>query len=224
MFNRELLIKSLHASLPAAFGYVPLGLAFGLFCENELHNWWIAPLMSFWVYAGAAQFAALSLLLGGTGILSIVLMTFIINLRHVFYGLPFLKIFKGGFWKKQYLIFGITDESYSILTASSHKNNTDFCFWVTVFTHAYWVVGSLVGAVIGAFIPYDLAFLEFSLVALFTILAIEQYYAVRKLWPIIVGVVAALIGHFISSEHMLFIAMAIASLFMWGIHIKEKHT
>ncbi|MCP3679068.1 MAG: AzlC family ABC transporter permease [Gammaproteobacteria bacterium] len=110
-------IAAFKASFPALFGYIALGLSFGFLFQKAGGSWYLATLMSILVYAGAAQFVAITLLLNHSGLLPILSATLFINLRHIFYGLSFLDRFPNKFFKKIYMIFGLTDEAYSILSA-----------------------------------------------------------------------------------------------------------
>lgn len=174
-------------SLPALFGYFPLGMAFGILAFNKTGNLWLGPLMSLSVYAGAAQFLCMNVMLNNGSLLDVAITTFVVNLRHIFYGIPFLTAFNVGFFKKLYLIFGITDETYSILSASPKKHDATYSLWVTGLTHSYWVVGTVLGSILGAQVSFDFSALEFALVALFVVLTIEQAYHTKDSVPFILA-------------------------------------
>ena len=179
---------ALRASLPAFFGYLPIGFAFGLMFERSgLGPWYAGPLMSLFVYAGAAQFVALSMLLAGGTLVELAASTLILNLRHVFYGLPFVGKLPGQRWKALYFIFGLTDETYAILTNEPALQTPQVMSWVTFMTHGYWVGGTLLGAWAGQALPWKLDFLQFSLVAMFVVLAVEQAKRVRQWTPFCEG-------------------------------------
>ena len=108
--------SALKTSLPIMFGFVPLGIAFGLLFQELGYPWFFATLMGIIVYAGAAQFMAIGFLSAGLGVLEIAMSTFFLNSRHMFYGLASLESFGNWNLRKFYLIFGMTDETYALLT------------------------------------------------------------------------------------------------------------
>ena len=222
--NRQLLLHALKASSPAFFGYVSLGLSFGFVFSKFGAVWYLAPLMSLFVYAGAAQFIAISLLAANGSMLQILGATFFVNLRHIFYGLSFLGKFSVGRLQKSYMIFGLTDESYAILTSMPEEKDPQFLFAVILFSHSYWVLGSLIGSIMGAHIPLDLEFLEFSLVALFVILTIEQAYNVKKVYPFAVAVIACILANQLWHEQLLIVAISLAMILLILLHLwKTRH-
>jgi 4-azaleucine resistance transporter AzlC len=211
-------------SAPALFGYLPLGIAFGIVSFKSIENVWVGPLMSLFVYAGAAQYMSLSVIASKGTLWDLSLMTFILNFRHVFYGIPFLKIFKQTHWKKSYLIFGITDETYSILTTSKHKNDPDYCFWISALTHSYWVLGTIIGSILGVYLSIDLSALDFTLTALFVILSIEQAYVVLDYKPFFVGTLSFFAAFCVPDEYFLSACMSLCIISFLFMFIFNKGT
>lgn len=199
--------KSFIDSTPALFGYVPLGIAFGILSFQKTGCLWLGPAMSLFVYAGAAQYMSLGVIAASGTLWDLFLMTFIVNFRHIFYGIPFLKIFSKAGKKQPYLIFSITDETYSILTTSPHKNNPQYCYWVSLLTHCYWVGGTLIGSIVGVSLPIDTSALDFILTALFVILSIEQAYAIKTHRPFVIALAAFIMGLWAPIEHFLTVSM-----------------
>ena len=183
-------------TLPILFGYLPLGMAFGVLFATQLdYPWWIAPLMGVLVYAGAGQILAVSLLAAHAGLLEVFVAMFVLNARHLFYGLSLLGQFRGAGWRKLYLIFGLTDETYSLLTSRQRTQsrdqelNTDFR--ITALNQVYWVTGCAAGGLLGHSVEFDSTGIEFALIALFIVLTIEQYKALGKTFPLWLGALAA---------------------------------
>ena len=170
-----MLSKVLRTSLPVSFGYVPLGMAFGVLLVGLGYSWWWAPLMGLVIYAGSAQFLAVSLLAAGAGVLDAFLATLLLNLRHVFYGLAVLdryRALKGG---QSYAIFGLTDETFSLLAGTpADAQDRNFVLGVTALNQGWWVLGCALGAVAGHSLPFRTEGLAFSLTALFAVLLVEQ--------------------------------------------------
>lgn len=206
--------QAIKDSYPALFGYLPLGLAFGALTVHNTGVLWLATAMSFFVYAGAAQFMCLSILMNGGTLLEIAITTFIVNMRHIFYGIPFLDCFKGNPLNKGYLIFGITDETYGILSSSPHKHNNIYCLWVTALTHGYWVLGTFLGSLLGVSAHYDLSPLNFALIALFVILALEQAYALKESTPFMIALISFLSCLLVPADFFLVSCMGVCTILM----------
>lgn len=183
-------------SLPIMFGYIPLGMAFGVLFVTQLdYPWWGATLMSVTVFAGAAQLLAVGLLAANAGLVEVFVAMFVLNARHLFYGLSLLGRFRDAGWRKLYLIFGLTDETYSLLTSRQrtedrHQEQIND-FRITLFNQAYWVIGSTLGAWLGRAVQFDSTGIEFALVALFIVLTVEQYKVLGESRPIWIGAAAA---------------------------------
>jgi 4-azaleucine resistance transporter AzlC len=178
------------AGIPVLLGYVTLGTAFG----SGL-TWWLAPLMSLVIYAGAAQFMAVGLLLSGAGPLEAALVAGLVNSRHAVYGLSLLEAYKGAGVFKPYLIFALTDETYGLLTTLPAPVGVEpkrYYFLLSLLNQAWWLSGTLLGAIAGRLLPFRLQGLDFALTALFTVLVIEQARACPSRLPFIIAVVTAL--------------------------------
>ncbi|WP_032112939.1 AzlC family ABC transporter permease [Candidatus Paracaedibacter symbiosus] len=211
-------------SLPALFGYFPIGLAFGILSFNTTQSFWIGPIMSLLVYAGAAQFICLNLIANNGTLIDIAITTFIVNLRHIFYGIPFLSAFKGNLLKRFYLIFGITDETYAILSGTLKRFDTIYSLWVTGLTHLYWIVGTILGSYLGSQLNYDLSALDFSLTALFIILAIEQGYSSKDSVPFILAIISFFICQLAPASLFLSLCMFVSLILtLIDFNIREKN-
>jgi 4-azaleucine resistance transporter AzlC len=183
------------ASIPVLLGYVAIGLAFGLLLVESGKPWWLAPIMSVIVFAGAAQFMAVGLLASGTGIAQIAVLTFLINARHMVYGLSLLDRFASCKRFKAYLVFALTDETYGILTTVEPPEGVDreaYYAAVSALDQSYWVIGSTVGALVGGMLPFDAKGIDFALTALFIVLLVEQIRSVRRVAPYLVAAAAAI--------------------------------
>ncbi|ASP37560.1 branched-chain amino acid transporter AzlC [Bacterioplanes sanyensis] len=196
------------------FGYLPLGIAFGMLFTELDHHWLYATAMSLFMYAGAGQFLAVGLLANQAGLLEMVIATLLLNARHIFYGLSLVKGLKNRGWRRWYQIFSLTDETYSLLSSTSVPSNIDegkLQFRLAAFNHAYWVLGCTIGAFIGSQMSFSTAGIEFVLPALFMVLTIEQYKHIREPWPfwlaLSIGLGTLLL---ISRDHMLLIAILLS--------------
>lgn len=202
------------ASLPVMFGYLPLGAAFGILAVEIGVPVWAAVLMSLVIYAGAGQFLAVALLGAGAGLVEVAVATLMLNSRHLFYALSLLKRFKGAGWRKPYLIFALTDETYSLLTSQPSQNH-DQAFRISLLNQLWWVFGSLIGAVASANIEFDSRGIEFALTALFIVLTLEQARRLRRWLPFGIALLCGLMALvLLPDRHMLLGAIGSASLLL----------
>ena len=200
-------------SLPIMFGFVPLGIAFGLLFQDLGYPWYFASLMGIIVYAGAAQFMAIGFLSAGLGVVEIAMSTFFLNSRHMFYGLSFLESFGNWNIRKLYLIFGMTDETYALLTTIQVPDSfvkERYYLYITLFAQFYWVLGCTIGALLADILAFNTDGMEFAATALFVVLLIEQWIIVRRLLPFIVGFVSSVIALAFFINHMLLVAIMIS--------------
>ena len=204
---------ALKTSLPIMFGFVPLGIAFGLLFQELGYPWFFATLMGIIVYAGAAQFMAIGFLSAGLGVLEIAMSTFFLNSRHMFYGLAFLESFGNWNLRKFYLIFGMTDETYALLTTIKVPEKyikERFYLFITLFAQLYWVLGCTIGALSADILTFNTDGIEFAATALFVVLLIEQWIMVRRILPFTLGFIASIIALIFFVNHMLLIAIMIS--------------
>ncbi|KEF32511.1 AzlC family protein [Marinobacter nitratireducens] len=217
-------------TLPVLFGYLPLGTAFGVLFSTQLeYAWWIAPLMGIVIYAGAGQILAVSLLAAHAGLLEVFVAMFVLNARHLFYGLSLLGRFRGARWRKPYLIFGLTDETYSLLTSRARsedrEHEQEIDFRITAFNQCYWVIGCTIGALLGKNVAFDSTGIEFALVSLFIVLTIDQLKALGEGFPIWIGAGAAAIAVWlIPPSHQLIGAIAIVSSVLLAQYARTRET
>jgi len=209
--------SAIKVSLPIMFGFVPLGIAFGLLFQDLGYPWYFASLMGIIVYAGAAQFMAIGFLSAGLGVIEIAMSTFFLNSRHMFYGLSFLESFGNWNIRKLYLIFGMTDETYALLTTIKVPDSylkERYYLYITLFSQIYWVLGCTIGALLADILTFNTDGMEFAATALFVVLLIEQWIMVRRLLPFILGFISSIIALMFFIEHMLLVAilLSIASI------------
>ncbi|MDD6492467.1 MAG: AzlC family ABC transporter permease [Firmicutes bacterium] len=187
-------------SLPVMAGYVVLGTGFGILLETKGYGVWWALAMSAFIYAGSMQYVAIDLLAGGASLISAVAMTLMVNARHLFYGISMIDRYKETGKKKLYLIFALTDETYSLVCSGDVPEGVDqkkYFFWVSLFNQCYWVAGSLLGALLGSFLNFNTAGIDFSMTALFLVVFIEQWKSTTNHLSALAGVGISIICLFI---------------------------
>lgn len=191
-------------------GYIPLGAVFGFLFVQAGGTAWLAILSSLLVYAGAAQFMMIPMLAAGASIGTIALATFVLNLRHVFYGLSLLNNMPSHPLHRWYAVFGLTDETYSVLTALPQDAVKGRMALVTALNQGWWVLGTLLGALIGARAQIALTGLDFVLASLFAVLAVEQWRARKDAIPIWLALAAYAIGYTVAPAQALALAIALS--------------
>lgn len=183
-------------SLPVLCGYLFLGSAFGVMIQHIGYNALWAFFISLTVFAGSGQFLLTSLISGGASLPVTAAMTLLINSRHMFYGLSFLDRFKKTGKKYPYMIFSLTDETYSVLCSVKPEEGVDegkAMFLIALFNHAYWILGSVLGALLGQFLPLDFTGIDFSMTALFVVLFLEQWLDFQSHLPALTGLFVSLL-------------------------------
>lgn len=193
--RRKALKAAFPHTIPVLTGYMFLGIAFGLLLNSKGYGPGWAVLMSILAFAGSAQYLAISFLSSAFNPLYAFLMTLIVNARHLFYGISMLNKYKNTGKKKPYLIFGLTDETFSIVCSAKAPKGVDqtyFMFFVTLLDHIYWVSGSLIGSMLGSVISLNTKGLDFVLTALFTVIFVDQWKAQKNHLPALIGVFCSL--------------------------------
>lgn len=164
-------------SVPVMCGYLFLGISFGILLQSAGYNFIWAFFISLFVYAGSMQFIMVPMLVTAVSPLTMVFTTLFVNSRHIFYGLSFVELFDK-IKAKFYMIFALTDETYSIFCACRNEDpeNTHLSswFWISAFDHLYWIVGSVIGACLGEALPFDFTGIDFSMTAFFVVILMEQ--------------------------------------------------
>ena len=226
---KRIIKKVFPQTIPVMAGYISLGIAFGLLLQSIGYGPVWAFLMSLFIYAGSAQFLAVELLAAGATLTHIALLTFLLNFRHLFYGLSMIEKYRGTGIGKIYLIFGLTDETYALLTGYKTPeglSDKSYFFAVTLMNHLYWIFGSVIGSVAGSIIPFDLTGIDFAMTALFAVLVVEQWKTNKNHIPAISGFVITVAALFIfGADNFLIpalIVMSVALLFMKGTLSREK--
>ena len=183
-------------SLPVMAGYLVLGMGFGILLEAKGYSVLWAFVMSVFIYAGSMQYVAVDLLAGGASLISAALMTLMVNARHLFYGISMIDRYKDMGSKKPYLVFALTDETYSLVCSGGVPEGVDqkkYFFWVSLMNQSYWVIGSTAGALIGSLLVFNTAGIDFSMTALFIVVFVEQWKSAENHLSAVIGVTVSVI-------------------------------
>jgi 4-azaleucine resistance transporter AzlC len=207
--------------MPVLMGYSVLGFAFGLLMRSQGYAWYLPVAMSVVIYAGALQFLALEFFRAKAGMWEIFVASIFVNIRQAFYGLSLLKKFKKSGLFRPYLIFALTDETYALMTTLKVDPGIDpkrYLFYLAALNQSYWVLGTLAGSLVGGMVHFDTRGLDFSLTALFVVLAMEQYAQRKRLSPFLIGAGASILALMsVSRDRMLIAAIALALVGMFAL-------
>lgn len=198
--GKRTLKKAFKDSLPILAGYLALGIGFGVLLHSKGYSFLWALLMSCTIYAGAGQYAAVDLLSSGASLITTAVMTLIINARHFFYGFSLLDKYKGTGKAKPYMIFALTDETYSLVCTAKIPEGIDekkYYLFLSILDHLYWISGCTIGALLGTFIPFDSTGIDFAMTALFVVIFVEQWLDTKEHLPAILGAVTTIVCLFV---------------------------
>lgn len=210
-------------------GYMVLGIGFGILL-NDIGYGPIACIMaSGLIYAGSMQYVMISLISTGASIIQTALMTLMVNIRHLFYGISMLNKYKNTEPYKPYLIFGLTDETFSIVVRDDLDEDIDknnFYLYITLFDQVWWILGSMIGNILGNIIPFNTTGIDFSMTALFVVIVVSQWESNKDHVPAIVGLVETAVCLFVFGTQSFLIPSMIAisiTLLAYNRVKEDKH-
>lgn len=194
--NKKLLKTVFIKTLPVMTGYIALGIGFGILLYSHGFGFWWSVLMGAFIYAGSMQYVAINLISGGASLITSALTTLMVNARHLFYGISMIEKYKDTGLKKPYLIFALTDETYSLLCGEDYPEDISkdrYQFFVSLFNHIYWIIGCAAGSLIGLAIPFNTAGIDFCMTALFVTIFVEQWLSTKQHLPALTGLLSSLV-------------------------------
>ncbi len=208
-------------TLPVLCGYIFLGIAFGLLLQQAGYGWPWALLSSVLIYAGSMQFVLVQLLGGGFGSLaSVALTTLSVNSRHLFYGLSFIEPFSHMGKARPYMIFSLTDETYSLLCGVQVPPALDkkrAFFFIALLDQSYWITGSLLGNLLGSVLPFDMTGIDFAMTALFVVIFVEQWLSAKTHAPALLGLGFGLVSLLVFGPDAFLLPALIATVLALGL-------
>ena len=195
--SRDTIKKAFTATIPVMTGYLVLAIGFGILLKTKGYGVGWAIAMSGFIYAGSMQYLAIDLLCGGASLLTTAVTTLMVNARHLFYGISMVDRYQNIGKKKPYLIFALTDETYSLVCGEESvkgiKEPKEYYFSVSLFNQTYWVTGSIIGSLLGNIIPFNVDGIDFALTALFVTIFVEQWLTTKEHRPALIGVIASML-------------------------------
>lgn len=194
LLQRSELHYAFPKTIPVMVGYLVLGMAYGILMKVNGYGFWWAAAMSIFVYAGSLQYVGITFLAAGVHPLYAFCMGLMINARHLFYGISMLKQYQDmGKWKP-YLIFALTDETFSVVCSEETPEGLErekVLFWISLLDQLYWLFGTLMGVLLGSLITFNTTGMDFALTALFVVIFMDQWEGQTKHWPSLTGVLAS---------------------------------
>ena len=224
---RRILRPAFLATLPVMAGYLILGFGFGIIMNANGYSISLAAAMSVLIYAGSMQYVAIGLMTGGASLITTALTTLMVNIRHLFYGISMLDKYRNAGKPKPYLIFALTDETYSLVCTDlpeiAPELKTRYRLLVSGTNHLYWIIGSVAGAVAGSLIQFNSQGIDFALTALFLTVFTEQWLSAKKHGPALTGVAASVVSLLLfGKDNFLIPAMMIIALALC-LYKEEPH-
>lgn len=189
--------RAFRASLPVFAGYIVLGIGFGILLKTKGYGLLWAALSSVFVYAGSLQYVMVNLIAAGAPLITTALTAVMVNARHLFYGISMIDRYKGAGKKKPYLIFALTDETYSLVCSDESvrgvRDRHRYYFFLSMFNQIYWITGSVTGSVLGGLITFSTEGIDFALTALFVTIFVDQWLSTKDHRAALTGVIASVI-------------------------------
>jgi 4-azaleucine resistance transporter AzlC len=218
MLQRQNVKKAFHLTIPILFGYISIGIPFGLMVVTAGYPWWLALVMSLTVFSGTGEYMAVGLMAAGASLPAFLITQFFVGIRHIVYGLSLLKKYeKAGKWKF-FLIFALTDETYALLSTEEcpeGEHPGEYYSLIAAMDWLYWLTGTLIGALLGTLLPFSFAGVDFALNALFIVLMINQIKMSKDFFPSLCGILTSLTAIILSkagilpAQHQLIVALSL---------------
>lgn len=189
--NKKALKIAFRDTIPVLTGYLFLGAGFGILLSEKGYGIGWAFFMALFMFAGSGQYLGVTMLASHASLISAGIATLLVNARHIFYGISLIDTYKDAGPKKNYMIFGLTDETYSLVTQNEPPEGMSrhaYCFAVTLLDQIYWVIGCTLGNVAGSLLPISFEGVEFVLTALFVTMFVEQWLTHKDHLPAVIGV------------------------------------
>lgn len=216
--SRKVAKQALVKTIPVMAGYMVLGIGFGILLRDAGYGVLWALAMSLLIFAGSMQYVGVGLLAGCASVITAILTTIMVNARHLFYSISMIGKYRDSGKYKPYLIFALTDETYSLLCDGNAPEGEDanlYRFLVSLFNQSYWVTGCVLGNLLGAILPFSTQGIEFSMTALFIASFTEQWITSRNHIPALTGLLCTLLSLLvIGPEQFLIPAMLLITVLL----------
>ena len=183
-------------TIPILTGFIVLGMAYGVLMQTKGYSVCWSVLMSAICFCGSMQFVAITLLTSAFSPIQAFLLSIMVNARHLFYGISMLSKYRGMGKIKGFLIYTLCDETFSVSSSINPPDNINakyFYFFVSMLDYFYWILGTLIGGLLGELITFNTNGLDFVLTALFVVLFLEQWKKKENRMACLIGLIATII-------------------------------
>lgn len=224
LLTKKVALAAFKTSLPVLAGYTVLGIGFGILLNKAGYGVIWAIVMSITIFSGTMQYLGTTLIATSASPITAVITTLMVNLRYAFYGISMMKHYQGAGIKKGYMIFALTDETYSLLCDGKFPEGEDkhtYQFLVSLFDHIYWIVGSVIGNVLSSAVQFDSKGAEFSMTAIFIATFAELLRKKGNRLPAIIGLAVSLLCLLIfGTQYFLIPTMALIVVALFALRKK----
>lgn len=211
-------MRAVKLTLPVMCGYLFLGTAFGATLAQAGFGPAWALMMSGLVYAGSMQFVMVPLMASGAALTTVALTALMVNARHLFYGVSYIERFRRMGHLRPYMIFSLTDETYSVFCGLPGEESDGVMLRVALYDQLYWIAGSVVGAVLAQALPFDLTGIDYSMTALFIVICVDRARNKADRLPAVIGGACALVClMLLGPERFLAPALAVTAVLLMGM-------
>ena len=194
--KKAALLAAFPLTIPVLTGYLVLGAAYGILMNSKGFPILWSLVASIFIYAGSMQFVTVTLLAAGFDPIGAFLMTIAVNARHIFYGVSMLKQYRGLGMVKPYLIFSLTDETFSIVCSAKVPEDVNakwFYLFISLLNQSYWITGTVLGGLLGSMLTFNTKGIDFVLTALFVVILINQWRSTSNHLPAMIGIGSAIL-------------------------------
>ncbi len=224
--NISTIKKAFKDTLPVMAGYLVLGMGFGIILKSKGYGVPWALAMSIIIYTGSMQYLAIDLITGGAGLITTALTTLMVSARHLFYGISMVDKYKNAGKARPYLIYALSDETYSLVCSENElgpEQRNVYYLAVTALDQFYWIVGTVLGSLLGAIIKFSTEGIDFALTALFVTIFVDQWLSTKDHAPALVGVASSVICLVIfGGDHFLIPSMLLITLALTLMRRKKE--
>lgn len=207
-------------TIPIFLGWIFVALTYGVLMSNLGYNAWWTMLFSAVCYCGGMQIAAIPMVSAGFDPAQMLLMSYLVNFRHTFYGIPLLEKYKNAGALKPFLVYTLADEQFSISVSAKKPENVEdkyFYFGIHLLGFAYWIGLTGLGGVIGGLITFDTTGLDFALTAMFVVLFMQQWKQKENRPACVIGVAITLLCRVIFGTSMFLVPALLGMLLIFWI-------
>lgn len=189
MTKRQIARMAFVHSLPLLCSYVFVSMAYGMTMAEAGFGWQWSLLVSMTIYTGAFQFVLITFLSSGASLLTVALTALVMNSRQMFYTLAFIPEYQKMKRRTLFMIHTMTDETFAVDCTLDLPDDEkrEVMFWLALFSGGYWMVGAVLGGVLGQLIPFQMDGIDFCMTALFVVIFLDQWEKANKHTAAILG-------------------------------------